>query len=205
VGIRGSWLGGCRWPLLLELFHDDPVWPHAKRVPHEVTHGHLAPCPPRLQGALPGRRRAAWRGGVSSGVKGTGENLRMFNKGSQSERGGMIAWTLRQPSVRQLTRRCPLPPAQAHTTHHTLERGFEADRLTDARWACPAGAGSNLPSLRRVQATSRRRPSSAASRAARSRLRSAHRPETRSSRRRRTARCSTSGPTLAHTDTPRRT
>jgi hypothetical protein len=38
----------------------------------------------------------------------------------------------------------PLPPAQAHTTHDTLERGFEADRLTDARWACPAGAGSNL-------------------------------------------------------------
>jgi hypothetical protein len=30
-----------------------------------------------------------------------------------------------------------------------LERGFEADRLTDARSACPAGAGSNLPSLRR--------------------------------------------------------
>jgi hypothetical protein len=56
-----------------------------------------------------------------------------------------------------------------------------------------------------VQAISRRRPSSAASRATRSRLRSAHRPETRSSRRLRTARCSTSGPTLAHTDTPRRT
>jgi hypothetical protein len=29
-------------------------------------------------------------------------------------------------------------------TYETLERGFEADRLTDARWACPAGAGSNL-------------------------------------------------------------
>lgn len=57
----------------------------------------------------------------------------------------------------------------------------------------------------RVQAISSRRPSSAASRATRSRLRSAHRPETRSSRRLRTARCSTSGPTLAHTDTPRRT
>jgi hypothetical protein len=56
-----------------------------------------------------------------------------------------------------------------------------------------------------VQVTSRRRPSSAASRATRSRLRSAHRPETRSSRRLRTARCSASGPTLAHTDTPRRT
>jgi hypothetical protein len=27
--------------------------------------------------------------------------------------------------------------------------GLKADRLTDARWACPAGAGSNLPSLRR--------------------------------------------------------
>jgi hypothetical protein len=37
-----------------------------------------------------------------------------------------LVWTLRQPSVRQLTRRC--------TTHDTLERGFEADRLTDARW-----------------------------------------------------------------------
>ena len=60
-----------------------------------------------------------------------------------------LVWTLRRPSVRQLTRRCPLPPAQALTTHDTLERGFEADRLTDARWACPAGAGSNLPSLRR--------------------------------------------------------
>jgi hypothetical protein len=56
-----------------------------------------------------------------------------------------------------------------------------------------------------VQVTSRRRPSSAASRATRSRLRSAHRPETRSSRRLRTARCSVSGPTLAHTDTPPRT
>jgi hypothetical protein len=39
----------------------------------------------------------------------------------------------------------PLPPAEAHTTQDTLERGFEADRLTGARWACPAGAGSNLP------------------------------------------------------------
>jgi hypothetical protein len=28
-------------------------------------------------------------------------------------------------------------------TQDTLERGIEADRLTDARWACPAGAGSN--------------------------------------------------------------
>ena len=28
-------------------------------------------------------------------------------------------------SVRQLTRRCPLPPAQAHTTHDTLERGLK--------------------------------------------------------------------------------
>src|SRR5438093_7822868 len=56
-----------------------------------------------------------------------------------------------------------------------------------------------------VQVTSRRRPSSAASRATRSRLRSAHRPETRSSLRLRTARCSASGPTLAQTDTPRRT
>ena len=42
----------------------------------------------------------------------------------------------------------PAPAAQAHTTHNTLERGFEADSLTDARWACPASAGSNLPSLR---------------------------------------------------------
>lgn len=56
-----------------------------------------------------------------------------------------------------------------------------------------------------VQATSRRRPSSAASRATRSRLRSAHRPEERSSRSLFTARCSASGPTLVHTDTARRT
>ncbi len=56
-----------------------------------------------------------------------------------------------------------------------------------------------------VQATSRRRPSSAASRSARSRLRSAHRPDARSARSARTARCSTCGPTLAHTDIPRRT
>jgi hypothetical protein len=69
-----------------------------------------------------------------------------------------------------------------------------------SRWrqqTCPVCGG--------VQATSRRRPSSAASRATRSRLRPAHRPEARLSRRLRTARCSTSGPTLAHTDTPRRT
>ena len=46
------------------------------------------------------------------------------------------------------------------------------------------------------QATRRRRPSSAASRPTRSRLRSAHRPEARSSRRLRTARCSACGPTL---------
>ena len=51
-------------------------------------------------------------------------------------------------SVRQLTRRCPLPLAQAHTTQDTLERGLK-NRLTDARWACRAVAGSNLPSLRR--------------------------------------------------------
>jgi hypothetical protein len=66
-----------------------------------------------------------------------------------AEMDGTIAWTLRQPSALQLTPRCPLPPAQANTTHDTLERGFEADRLADARWGCPAGAGSNLPSLRR--------------------------------------------------------
>ncbi len=95
---------------------------------------------------------------------------------------------------------------QSQGIQPTLERGFEADRLTDARRACPTGAGSNLyPVCGGVQVTSRRRPSSAASRATRSRLRSAHRPETRSSRRLRTARCSGSGPTLAHTDTPRRT
>ena len=57
----------------------------------------------------------------------------------------------------------------------------------------------------RVQATSRRRPSSAASRSMRSRLRSVHRPEARSSRRRCTARCPACGPTLVHTDIARRT
>ena len=62
-----------------------------------------------------------------------------------------------------------------------------------------------LVRLSGVQATSSRRPSSAASKATRPRLRSPHRPETRSARRLRTARCSASGPTLAHTDTPRRT
>jgi hypothetical protein len=31
-----------------------------------------------------------------------------------------------------------------HFTHETLERGFEVDRLTDARRPCPIGAGSNL-------------------------------------------------------------
>ena len=46
-----------------------------------------------------------------------------------------------------------------------------------------------------VQAISRRAPSSAASRSRRSRLRSAHRPEARSSRRLCTALCSASGPT----------
>jgi hypothetical protein len=52
---------------------------------------------------------------------------------------------------------------------------------------------------------SRRRPSSAASRSTSSQLRSAHRPEARSVRRLCTTRCSASGPTLAQTDTPRRT
>jgi hypothetical protein len=61
------------------------------------------------------------------------------------------------------------------------------------------------PAPRQAQAVSRRRPSSAASRSARSRLRSAHRPSARSARRLCTARRSASGPTLAHTDTPRRT
>jgi len=61
-----------------------------------------------------------------------------------------LVWTLRRPSVRQLTRRCPLPPAQALTTHDTLERGFEADRLTDARLGGPSRCGQQLlPSLRR--------------------------------------------------------
>ena len=90
-----------------------------------------------------------------------------------------------------------------------------APRIRSSRPSRPSGCGNASPagvhsthaiSLRGgVQVTSRRRPSSAASRATRSRLRSAHRPETRSSRRLRTARCSASGPTLAHTDTPRRT
>ena len=57
----------------------------------------------------------------------------------------------------------------------------------------------------RVQAISRRRPSSAASRSAMSRLRSAHRPDARSLRRLCTARCSACGPTLAQADIPRRT
>ena len=72
--------------------------------------------------------------------------------------------------------------------------------------ARPVASGSGVVrQLWRVQAISRRRPSSAASRSTRLRLRSAHRPDTRSSPRLRTARCSGSGPTLAHTDIPRRT
>jgi len=59
--------------------------------------------------------------------------------------------------------------------------------------------------LLRDQAISRRLSSSAASRSRRSRLRSAHRPDARSSRRLHTARCSASGPTLAQIDIPRRT
>ena len=35
----------------------------------------------------------------SSGVNGTGENLRMFRVGPRSERGGMIAWTGCPPEV----------------------------------------------------------------------------------------------------------
>jgi hypothetical protein len=70
----------------------------------------------------------------------------------------------------------------------------------------PRGFGQRSGTqLWRVQAISRRRPSSAASRSTRSRLRSAHRPDARSSPRLRTARCSGSGPTLAQTDIPRRT
>ncbi len=51
-----------------------------------------------------------------------------------------------QPSARHDTRRCPPDDqsAQRQGRKLTLERGFEADRLTDARWACPTGAGSNL-------------------------------------------------------------
>jgi hypothetical protein len=115
-----------------------------------------------------------------------------------------LVWTLRQPD-RQLTRRFRSRPHKHTGTHDTVERSLKLIVLTDARSACPAGVGSNLPVWCGVQATSRRRPSSAASRPTKSRLRCAHRPETRSSRRLRTARCSTSGPTLAHTDTPRRT
>lgn len=64
------------------------------------------------------------------------------------------------------------------------------------------GQGSRPAS---IQDISRRRPRSAASRSARSLLRSAHRPESRSSLRLRTARRSASGPTLVHTDIARRT
>src|ERR1039457_3694865 len=72
----------------------------------------------------------------------------------------------------------PRAPGGSFPGHATLERGFEVDRLTDARRACPTGEGSNLyPVCGGVQVTSRRRPSSAASRATRLRLRSAHRPE----------------------------
>ena len=59
-----------------------------------------------------------------------------------------LVWTLRQPSIRHLARRCRSRPHKHTGTHDTLERGFEADPLTDARWDLP-GAGSNLPSLRR--------------------------------------------------------
>ena len=73
------------------------------------------------------------------------------------------------------------------------------------RELCASSTPTLYPVCGGVQVRSRRRPSSAASRATSSRLRSAHRPEARSSRRLRNARCSASGPTLAHTDTPRRT
>jgi len=101
-----------------------------------------------------------------------------------------------------------------HDSRSELQAGRPPAR--QRRWSS-LHQGARRPAARRqpavnlypvyggVQVTSRRRPSSAASRATRSRLRSAHRPETRSSRRLRTARCSASGPTLAHTDTPRRT
>ena len=52
-------------------------------------------------------------------------------------------------SVRQLTRRCPLPPAQAHAPHDTLKRGLKLTGLTDARWAARPVRAANLPRLRR--------------------------------------------------------
>jgi hypothetical protein len=83
-------------------------------------------------------------------------------------------------------------------------------KLTVAR--CEPGPGTprgfgqrSGTQLWRVQAISKRAPSSATSRSTTSRLRSAHRPDARSSRRLCTALCSASGPTLAHTDIPRRT
>lgn len=66
-------------------------------------------------------------------------------------------------------------------------------------------AGSGVARPASNQEMSRRRPRPAASRWTRSLLRSAHRPESRSSLRLRTARCSASGPTLVHTDDARRT
>jgi DNA polymerase III epsilon subunit-like protein len=81
--------------------------------------------------------------------------------------------------------------------------------LSRTRAVCQRGRRRVGSSSRRpappAQAMSRRRPSSASSSARRSPLRSAHRPVSRSSRRLSTVRCSARCPTLAHTDTPRRT
>jgi hypothetical protein len=101
------------------------------------------------------------------------------------------------------SRRWAFPRGRAHTMYrrkhparyilstHGNDRAHRSKRSLTQMWP--------------VQAISRRAPSSAASRSTRSRLRSAHRPEVRSSRRLCTALCSASGPTLAQTDTPRRT
>jgi hypothetical protein len=56
---------------------------------------------------------------------------RRFNRDRSRYHSALVlAWT---PPV--------LPPADEQTIQLTLERGFESDRLTDARWACPAVAG----------------------------------------------------------------
>jgi hypothetical protein len=91
----------------------------------------------------------------------------------------------------------------ARPTVRQRGHGSVPDAATALRSACPAGAGSNLyPVCGGVQVTDRRRPSSAASRATRSRLRSADRPETRSSRRELERRLVTVVETREPTDEP---
>lgn len=95
--------------------------------------------------------------------------------------------------------------ARIRAEHRILRRLRQGALSLQASSAGPAG--TRAPHFRGSvsHAMSRRRPSSAVSRARSSRLRSAHRPLSRSARRLLTARCSASGPTWVHTELARRT